>query len=310
MGGHVFNTVKKIRKSNINPTLEKFKEQMINIFPNARQYFDKLITLGSVGKKPWSGDIDLAFDDRILYNLSDWDIDPLKYEDLYKLFKQRARTATDQQCQKRAIIKCIADKINLSTNTTLFASSKNCGSGMFSIEAPQWKNEGQLKCTVQIDLMFGNIDWLIFSYYSDIYKGNIKGLHRTQLLVHLFAYKGYSFSHNYGVKKDNKIVADTPDECINLLNIIYNIDLDRNILSNYFLLQHYLKVSSEIGNISKDDLKGVYDIYLKTLDSTRCDIPDDLQKYWINNQERLGLKGKFLPKESKLYQYKIDEDIK
>ena len=56
--------------------------------------------------------------------------------------------------------------------------------------------------------------------------------------------------------------------------------------------------------LSREDLNGVYDTYLKILDSTRADIPEDLQSYWIDNQERLGLKGKFLPDNSNLVQYK------
>jgi hypothetical protein len=43
---------------------------------------------------------------------------------------------------------------------------------------------------------------------------------------------------------------------------------------------------------------------LKILDSTRADIPLNLQKYWIENQDRLGLKGKFLPDNSNLTKYK------
>jgi hypothetical protein len=59
------------------------------------------------------------------------------------------------------------------------------------------------------------------------------------------------------------------------------------------------------GGLSQQDLNDVYDTYLKILDSTRCDIPEDLQQYWIDNQERLGLKGKFLPDNSNLTQYKV-----
>ena len=307
MGGHVFGSVIKIRKNNINITLDKFKEEMTNIFPKAGKYFNEFITLGSVGKKDWSGDIDLAFDERILYNLSDWGIDPRYYEDLYKLYKKRARTATDKQCQRRAILQSIVDIINTDPSITenIEASGKGAGNGMISIAFPQYvSNDTKLSSYVQIDLMFGAIDWLKFSYYSDVYIGNIKGLHRTQFLVHLFTYKGYSFSHNQGVKKDNEVICNTPEECINLLNKIYNININRDICSNYIKLHDYLKE-----NLSKKDLEGVYDIYLKTLDSTRCDIPDDLQEYWINNQSRLNLKGKFLPEDSKLFPYKIDETI-
>ena len=58
-------------------------------------------------------------------------------------------------------------------------------------------------------------------------------------------------------------------------------------------------------NLSEQDLNKVYDIYLKILDSTRADIPEDLQDYWIANQERLQLKGKFLPDDSNLVKYKV-----
>jgi hypothetical protein len=57
--------------------------------------------------------------------------------------------------------------------------------------------------------------------------------------------------------------------------------------------------------LPKDKLNQVLDIYLRILDSTRADIPLDLQEYWIANQERLGLKGKFLPDGSNLIKYKI-----
>ena len=57
--------------------------------------------------------------------------------------------------------------------------------------------------------------------------------------------------------------------------------------------------------LSPEDLSGVFDAYLKILDSTRADIPEDLQEYWIANQQRLNLKGKFLPDDSKLVKYKL-----
>ena len=56
-------------------------------------------------------------------------------------------------------------------------------------------------------------------------------------------------------------------------------------------------------NLANDDLHGIYDKYLKILDSTRADIPEDLQQYWIENKDRLGLKGKYLPDDSKLKKY-------
>ena len=47
-------------------------------------------------------------------------------------------------------------------------------------------------------------------------------------------------------------------------------------------------------------------IYLKILDFTgpTADIPEDLQDFWIQNQDEFDLKGKYLPQSSNLYKYK------
>jgi len=75
--------------------------------------------------------------------------------------------------------------------------------------------------------------------------------------------------------------------------------LSQDILNDYFELMNTLKK-----NLPKEKLNQILDIYLKILDSTRADIPFDIQDYWIANQDRLGLKGKFLPDDSKLTKYK------
>jgi hypothetical protein len=41
-------------------------------------------------------------------------------------------------------------------------------------------------------------------------------------------------------------------------------------------------------------------VYFKILDSTRADIPDNIQDEWISKQSTLNLTGKFLPNNSKL----------
>ena len=173
---------------------------------------------------------------------------------------------------------------------------------MLFCQFPQYDESGkELDLTVQIDINFGKLDWLKFAYYSDSYAGNVKGLHRTQLMLHMFANKGYVFSHNYGVKdkETQEIVANSPEEAVKLLNKLYGLHLTDKILENYHKLQEYLRE-----HLKEDELDKIYDIYLKTLDSTRCDIPEDLQEYWIKNKARLGLKGQFLPDNSRLQNYK------
>ena len=297
MGGNVFeNGSTQIKKEYINDTLDKFIEELKRIFPNAKQWLEQTELLGSAGKKDISGDIDIALDEQSLSKIEYWGISQKHVDNLFENFKKRARTSTDHQIMNRAFITAIADKIN-ENSKIICTNTKQSGSGVLYCQFPQYYKDNKLDIKVQIDINFGNLDWLRFAYYSDSYQGNIKGLHRTQLILHLFANKGYVFSHNYGVKnKDTQeIVANTSQEAIDLLNTLYKLKLDDITLSNYNNLQNNLR-----SNLKNNELNAIYDIYLKTLDSTRCDIPEDLQQYWIDNKDRLGLTGKFLPEQSKL----------
>lgn len=302
MGGNVFGTTDKIKREDIKPTLLNFLKEFKRLFPQAEPHFRQMQTLGSVGKKEVSGDIDLAISDKSFDKIQDWGLDQQHVQELFELFKKRSRTASEEQLMKRAVIVAIAEKIQ-DADTDLAVDVKGSASGALFLQAPQYNEAGeQLDTNVQIDINVGDVDWLKFAYYSSVYSGNVKGLHRTQLLVALFANKGYIFSHNYGVKNRDtqEIEAKSPTEAIELLNKLYKADFTSEILENYFSVMEALKK-----NLSEQDLNKVYDIYLKILDSTRADIPEDLQDYWIANQERLQLKGKFLPDDSNLVKYKV-----
>jgi len=301
MGGNVFDSTAPIKKEHIKPTLLEFFKQFKQIFPKAEPFFREMKTLGSVGKKDVSGDIDLAMAGSSFDDVDDWGLDRDHIMKLFEAFKKRARTSTDDQLMKRAVVVAIAEKIN-NANTEIMADMKGSGAGTLFLLFPQYTEAGDtVGDNVQIDINIGDVDWLEFAYYSATYQGNVKGLHRTQLLVSLFSHKGFTFSHNYGVKdkQSQEIAANTPDQAIALLNKLYGTNLDRDTLSDYFKLIDALK-----NELSEQDLHAVYDTYLKILDSTRADIPQDLQQYWIDNQDRLQLKGKFLPDESKLIPYK------
>jgi hypothetical protein len=302
MGGNVFDSTAPIKKEHIKPTLLEFFRQFKQIFPKAEPFFREMKTLGSVGKKDYSGDIDLALAGSSFDDINDWNLDEKHVQELFVGFKKRARTSTDDQLMKRAVIVAVAQKI-AEADTEIIADVKGSGAGALFLLFPQYdENNEAVGQNVQIDVNVGDIDWLSFAYHSATYSGNVKGLHRTQLLVSLFSHKGYTFSHNYGVKskETQEIVANTPQQAIDLLNQLYSLNLDRDTIGDYFKLMETLE-----SGLSPQDLNAVFDTYLKILDSTRADIPEDLQSYWIENQERLGLKGKFLPDNSNLTQYKV-----
>jgi hypothetical protein len=302
MGGNVFDSTAPIKKEHIKPTLLEFFKQFKQIFPKAEPFFREMKTLGSVGKKDYSGDIDLALAGSSFDNVEDWGLDREHIMKLFEGFKKRARTSSDDQLMKRAVIVAIAEKI-LEANTEIIADIKGSSAGALFLLFPQYdENKQAVGQNVQIDINVGDVDWLEFAYHSATYSGNVKGLHRTQLLVSLFSHKGFTFSHNYGVKdkQSQEVVANTPQQAIDLLNGEYDLNLDRDTIGDYFKLIEALEAG-----LTPQDLNAVYDTYLKILDSTRADIPEDLQPYWIENQERLGLKGKFLPDNSNLTQYKV-----
>jgi len=301
MGGNVFDSTAPIKKEHIKPTLKEFLRQFKSIFPKAEPFFREMQTLGSVGKKDYSGDIDLALAGSSFDDINDWGLDEKHVQGLFTGFKKRARTSTDDQLMKRAVIVAVAQKI-LDADTEIIADVKGSGAGALFLLFPQYDETNQVVGqNVQIDINVGDVDWLSFAYHSATYAGNVKGLHRTQLMVSLFSHKGYIFSHNYGVKsrETQEIVANNPQQAIDLLNQLYGLNLDRDTVGDYFKLMETLEAG-----LSTEDLHGVYNTYLKILDSTRADIPEDLQQYWIENQDKLGLKGKFLPDNSNLAQYK------
>jgi len=99
-------------------------------------------------------------------------------------------------------------------------------------------------------------------------------------------------------KKTQEVEAKNPEEAVALLNKLYGTKLTKSTISDYFKVMDAVKKS-----ISKSERTDVLDRYLRILDSTRADIPNDLQPYWIKHKKRIGLTGKFLPDSSNLQNY-------
>ena len=304
-GGNVFGTTSSIKKEYIQPTLKNFTAELNKVYPKVKFNFN---TLGSVGKKDESGDIDLGMSiDQFMDKdgnplLSNWNIDKAEFDALYEKIRKRSRSASETQSKLRAMLELIASNLE-EKSEYIDTDLKAAGNGSIFCNFPQYNEKGEMlnDKSVQIDINVGNLDWLNFSYYSNTYKDNVKGLHRTQLMVAMFQALNKTFSHGTGVKdkETGDIVATNPQEALDVLNQGFKLNLSQDVLNDYFELMDVLKKK-----LPKDKLNQVLDIYLRILDSTRADIPLDLQEYWIANQSRLGLKGKFLPDDSNLIKYK------
>ena len=118
-------------------------------------------------------------------------------------------------------------------------------------------------------------------------------------MLSMFTNKNLIFKHADGVidKESREVLATKPNEAIMVLNERYDLHLTQEILSNYFNLREYIET-----NLNEEDYNNIIATYLKILDKTRCDIPDDLQDVWVQRKDELGLTGKFLPESSKLCQ--------
>ena len=204
-GGNVFGTTTSIEKDNIEPTVEKFVEQLSKIFPAKASTFKSFEKLGSAGKKATSGDIDLSYDVKNIFpdgktpDFKGWGVSEQKYNELVAQFAKRARTASPEKIQLRAMIVLIGERINEAL-PDVEVDTKASGSGSIFCAIPQYDKDGnKLDIAVQTDINIGNPEWLRFSYYSQTYEGNVKGLHRTQLMLSLFANKGRTFGHSTGV---------------------------------------------------------------------------------------------------------------
>lgn len=308
MGGNVFaGRTSSINIENIKPTLDAYFAELVSLFPKKAPIFTSstFIPLGSVGKKKVSGDIDLGVDSRMLFipsianeSISDWGIDLDEVNSNYEKMLKRAKTSTPEQIKMKAFLFTLVRFINKNApNIHCDEKKVTPGNifGLFPQVTPTGEFNGQ---AVQIDWMVGDIGWLEFSYYSSAYpeNSNVKGLHRTQLLLAAFQQAGYSFNHVSGVKDKStgQVIASTPEAALRLLSDKWGIQLKRGMIENYYLLHHRLE------EIPKYEYDGIIDTYFKILDSTRCDIPDDLQEEWLRRKSALGLTGKFLPEDSKL----------
>jgi hypothetical protein len=113
-GGNVFDDTDSIKKEYIPNTLKSFNKEVNKYFPNILNGYK---TLGSVGKKDLSGDIDLAISSKNIFNddgspkLKELGIDENQYNAVFAKYKSKARSATDEMLSRRAVLFFIAKNI-------------------------------------------------------------------------------------------------------------------------------------------------------------------------------------------------------
>jgi hypothetical protein len=308
MGGNVFkDKTDSIKLEHIAPTLEAYFLELKHIFPLKAHIFnlDHFKTLGSVGKKEISGDIDLGIGASSLLDASmsdeaieQWGLDASSVHSEFLKLEKRSRTASPEMLRMKAFLKELTLYINKHA-PTLYCDEKKVTNGNIFGLFPQIDQDGNhVGSGVQIDWMIGDIDWLMFSYHSDAYPvdSNVKGLHATQALLALFQVVDMSFNHINGVKSKvtGEVVASNPTQALEVLSLALGVEvtvLDRN---NFYRLFEIVK------QLPKERYDLWVDTYLKILDSTRADVPDTLQPEWLARKDVLGLHGNFLPETSAL----------
>ena len=319
-GGNVFKgeDVDSIPLAFIQPTLEQYYEELSRLFPQHASKFADFAPLGSVGKKAKSGDIDLAVDVEELFpqgkvtdeDLQSWNLDPVAWRATYEKMVKRARTAKPAEVELRAFLYEIAKYIGENSQIIKTDLKKVRPGQMFSL-FPQISDTGEQKDVgVQIDWMMGNRNWLKFSYFSPSPTESqplLKGLHRTQLLLAMFLVKDHSFKHVGGVfdRKTGEKVAHSPSEAMRLLGKLYGSNVSPETFNTFEGALGWL-----MDNASEQDKNDAISAYLKILDRTkgnketlpsgeqnRCGyIPQELEDFWLQNWQRLGLKGNILCK--------------
>jgi hypothetical protein len=288
-GGNVFTGTEydtdDILLNNIKPTIDEFVSTLSSIFPKKKSTFTSLSDssnwLGSTGKKPKSGDVDLAYSSEYFFkdgqiDTEGWGVDQNEYTQLYEKNKKAARSASDEQIQVKSLIQLIVKKIN-GSGKDIHANDKAANGGTIHFSYPQYSDSEKLDINAQLDLDTGDLDWLKFRYNSELPDDNqeIKGLHRGQLMLAMFAATGYTFKSGKGFvrKETGDILGDKPQDAIDVFNNEYKPKqpLDLKITSNYNKLMDYVKT-----NLDPEDKENTLKMFAEALRRAKAYVPDNI----------------------------------
>jgi hypothetical protein len=110
---------------------------------------------------------------------------------------------------------------------------------------------------------------------EDLKRGLIKGLHRGQLMLAMFAATGYTFKSGKGFirKETGEIIADTPQNALEVFNKEYQPKqpLTPEINNNYNKLMNYIKT-----NLKPEDKIKALDLFKEALRRADAYVPDNI----------------------------------
>ncbi len=276
MGGNIFkHKATSIPKERIEPTIKAYINALKKAFPMKAHSFNYFEPVGSAGKKPESGDLDLAIDSTHIVRsftgseIGKWGIDWDDWNNLYTKIHKRSRTATHYMCKMRALLTLISAK--LAENGFELGGDITAGN-IFSC-FPQHDENGPTKDFVQIDWMVGDIEWLRWAYYSHGEEG-LKGLPRTQFIVACFSKLGMTFNHFKGVKLkiETEWRITDPETAIEALSCGFGA-LTLEQTRTFRDLHSWL-----LENASKDDYLEVVRRYVGIIKLAKAEIPNEVKE--------------------------------
>ena len=276
MGGNIFkDRATSIKAQDIEPTIQAYREFLSSVFPQKSESFKFFEPVGSAGKKPVSGDLDLAIDKgRIVESftaseLEKWGIEWDSWNTLYTKTHKRARTATQEMSKMKALLTLIAEKLK---TKGIPVGDRITAGNIFSC-FPQYGPDGTTTGDmVQIDWMVGDIDWLRWAYYSPEHP-TLKGLHRTQFIVACLSAKNYTFNHFSGIKAKGTSdwTINSPSTAVRLLSEVYG-DLDTSQTYKFEDLHSWLLKAT-----STAEYQEVITRYRGILKLAKADLPQILE---------------------------------
>ena len=275
MGGNIFENTSRIPLARVNTTIAAYTQELGRIFPMKAWSLTFLRPVGSTGKTPSSGDIDLAIDRTHLVRsfskseIKKWGLEYEEWLTAFHKIEKRARTATTEMCKVRALLTLIAKKL---CDNGVQVDLKKVGPGTMFTLFQQHDEHGPTEQSVQIDWVVGNIDWLEWAYYSHGESG-LKGLHRTQFMIACLSAKNHTFSHAHGIKEKKTSIwtVDTVEDALELFSELYDSMHIEDTFS-FESLHYWLKTSS-----TEEEYEEVIKIYKGILKISKDIVPKILQ---------------------------------